>query len=123
MGQMLRIRELRLFRLNVPLRLRFEHAAAVRDSSDPLIVRVSAASPHAHLAGYGETLARTYVTGETADSAANDVMQLFAPRLVDFFPESFADALDFIEALPFEDNGRVVTAARAAVELALLDLA
>jgi muconate cycloisomerase len=33
-----------------------------------------------------------------------------------------ADALEFIETLPFQVGGRIVTAARAAVELALLDL-
>ena len=48
---------------------------------------------------------------------------MFKPHLVDFRPTSFVEALELIEELPTQVEGRVVTAARAAVELALLDLA
>ncbi|MEW6252548.1 MAG: enolase C-terminal domain-like protein, partial [Planctomycetota bacterium] len=47
----------------------------------------------------------------------------FAKRLESFRPTSFVEALEFMEGLPTQLGGRVVTAARAAVELALLDLA
>ena len=67
----LRIREVRVHRLKIPLRVSFEHAAAVRDTSDPVIVTLVAAAPYAHRVGYGETLARAYVTGETAESVAD----------------------------------------------------
>lgn len=119
----LRIRHLRVYPLNIPMRLRFEHAAAARDTADPVVIELAGSAPYAHRAGYGETLARPYVTGETAESVVNDIAAIFAPRLMDFRPTSFTEALEFIEALPYEDGSRVVTAARAAVELALLDLA
>jgi L-alanine-DL-glutamate epimerase-like enolase superfamily enzyme len=119
----LHIRNVRIFRLAIPLRVRFEHAAAVRDLADPVIVQLSAAAPYAHYVGYGETLARTYVTGESAGSVVQDVADLFMPRLAAFAPQSFAEALEAIETLPTQFSGRIVTAARAAVELALLDLA
>ncbi len=122
MNQALRVRQLRVFQLALPLRLRFEHAAATRDTSDPVVVELSAAAPFAQFVGYGETLARPYVTGETAESVETEIAQVFAPRLRDFHPQTFAEALEFIEALPTEVDGRVATAARAAVELALLDL-
>lgn len=123
MARRLRIREVRITPLALPLRLKFEHAAASRDVSDPVIVRLTAAAPHAHVEGFGETLARPYVTGETAASVLRDLRELFVPLLAGFAPATFAEALEFIEQLPFDRDGRLVCAARAAIELALLDLA
>ena len=119
----LRIRNVHVYRLEIPLRTRFEHAAASRDTADPVVVQLAAVAPYAHHAGFGETLARPYVTGETPASVVQDIADLFAPRLAAFMPASFADALEFIETLPTQLGGRIVTAARTAVELALLDLA
>jgi muconate cycloisomerase len=119
----LRIRSVQAYRLAIPMRTRFEHAAAARDTSDPIIVQLTAGAPYAQHAGFGETLARPYVTGETATSVVDDINNLFTPRLIGFAPQSFAEALEFIEALPTQLSGRIVSAARAAVELALLDLA
>jgi len=118
----LRLRSVKVYRLAIPLRFRFEHAAATRDTSDPVIVALAAGAPYAHQVGHGETLARTYVTGESAASVVEDISNLFVPRLGGFAPQSFAEALEFIEALPTQISGRIVTAARTAVELALLDL-
>ncbi|MCK4341309.1 MAG: hypothetical protein KAY37_06250 [Phycisphaerae bacterium] len=122
MNSPLRLRELRVYRLAIPLRFRFEHAAAQRDTADPVIVRLVAAAPYAHHVGYGETLARAYVTGETPESVIEDISNVFKSRLAEFRPTSFVEALELIETLPMQDGGRIVTAARAAVELALLDL-
>ena len=122
MNAPLRIRELRVYPLSIPMRLSFEHAAARRDTADPVIVELSAASPYAHLVGYGETLARAYVTGETSESVIEDILTLLAPRLSGFRAVTFVEALEFIDTLPTQIGGRVVTAARTAVELALLDL-
>lgn len=123
MGVVLRIADARAYRMQIPMRVRFEHAAATRDVADPVLVHVSAHAPFAHHAGWGETLARTYVTGESADSVMADLKQVFAPRLATFSASSLPQALEFIDALPFEHEGRVVHAARCAMELALLDLA
>ena len=118
----LHIRTLRVHRLAIPMRIRFEHALATRDTADPVIVELNAGAPFAHQVGYGETLARPYVTGETPDSVLEDITNLFTPRLAEFRPETFVAALEFIEALPMQFGGRIVTAARTAIELALLDL-
>lgn len=123
MSEPLRIRELRVYRLAIPLRVRIEHAAATRDTADPVIVAAVAASPYAQYVGYGETLARPYVTGETPESVVEDLTNVFAPRLASFAASSFVPALEQMEPLPAQIGGRVVTAARAAVELAVLDLA
>jgi len=46
----------------------------------------------------------------------------FAPVLMEFHPGSFPEALEAIEALPWQDPaGQQLSAARAAVEMALLD--
>lgn len=122
MNAPLHVRQLRVHRLAIPMRVRFEHAAATRAVADPLIVELDAGAPYAQYVGYGETLARAYVTGETPDSVVEDIANLYAPRLANFRPASFVEALEFIEALPLQVSGRVITAARTAVELALLDL-
>jgi len=123
MTQPLRIRQVQVYPLAIPMRFRFEHAAAARTTADPVIVRLVAEVPYAGHAGCGETLARRYVTGETQDSVVEDVCHVLTPRLLDFRPGSFAEALEFIDALPTLYDRRRIHAARAAVELALLDLA
>jgi muconate cycloisomerase len=122
MNGSLRVRRIEIFPLKIPMRVRFEHAAASRSESDSVVVRIAAASPFAQHVGYGETLARPYVTGEDAESVVTDVWEILAPRLTEFAPDSFAEALDFIHALPTYVEGRLINAARAAVELALIDL-
>lgn len=123
MSAPLRIRRVQVFPLAIPLRLRFEHAATSRDVADPVVVRLTAEAPYAKHVGHGETLARRYVTGETAETVCDDVIELFAPHLLDFRPGSFAEAVQFAHELPTLFHGRLVNAARCAVELALLDLA
>lgn len=122
MNGALRIGRVQIFPLAIPLRFRFEHAAAQRAEADPVVVQLCAQAPHA-AAGYGETLARRYVTGETAATVVEDIRALFVPRLLEFRPQSFAQAVEFADGLPILDGGRLVTAARCAVELAVLDLA
>jgi L-alanine-DL-glutamate epimerase-like enolase superfamily enzyme len=118
----LQVRRLRIHRLAVPLRPSFQPPDA-REAADPVVVELTAGAPYAHHVGYGETLARARVTGETAESVTDDVAQVLAARLSGFRPESFVAALEFIDTLPVQVGGRVITAARTAVELALLDLA
>ncbi|MDX2197498.1 MAG: enolase C-terminal domain-like protein [Phycisphaerae bacterium] len=119
----LRISDARIHALAIPMRFRFEHAAATREVADPIIVELNGHAPYAHLPGIGETLARPYVTGETSESVLTDLQKIFLPRLAGFSAGSFPEALEFIESLPFEDEGRIIHAARCAVELALIDLA
>lgn len=105
--------------LAIPMRKKFTHAGATRDVSEPLVVSVELAD---HTLGFGETHPRPYVSGETIDSAIAAITETFVPLLVNMRPANFGEALDAIAALPFNDDlGRPITAARAAVELALLD--
>ncbi len=110
-----------IHRLAIPLRATVQHAAAERVVSDPVVIEVELTGG---LRGFGETLARPYVTGETAESVVKALEHVFLPAILQFHPESFPQALEFIDALPFRDAiGTPLPAARAAVELALLDVA
>ncbi len=105
------------------MRLTFEHAAAKRSTADPLVVGLHGEAPYSEHIGYGETLARPYLTGETAEGVVRDVERVLVPRLVEFRAETFARAVEFCDSLPTQSEGRLIHAARTAVELALLDLA
>jgi len=123
MSAPLRIRSLEIFPLAIPMRVRFEHAAATRSTADPVVLRLQAEAPYAGEYGHGETLARRYVTGETDATVIDDIIHLFIPHLLEFRPRSFAEAVEFVHELPSLVEGRLVNAARCAVELAVLDLA
>lgn len=116
----LRLRRVELIQLAIPMRFKVEHARAQRARSEPLLVCVESETG---MAGWGETLPRPYVTNEDADSVWAALESTFLPLLQAFSAFSAEDALTFLDALPFDDGaGREALAARAAVELALLDL-
>jgi L-alanine-DL-glutamate epimerase-like enolase superfamily enzyme len=105
--------------LQVPLRRPFRHATAERAEADPLVVEVELANG---TIGFGETLPRPYVTGETAATVQAALRGVLLQALVDARPESMSEALDLAESLPWKDrDGQGCPAARAALELALLD--
>ncbi len=113
------ISRLTIHPLTIPLRQKFSHAAAERNCANPLIVAVELAD---RTIGYGETHPREYVTGENIESAIAAIRDIFLPLLVNVRPTNFGEAIDAVANLPHEDeSGVVISAARAAVELALLD--
>jgi muconate cycloisomerase len=109
----------RLYPLAIPLRRPFEHAAKTRQTADPIVVEIELADG---TLGYGETLARPYVTGETPEGVLGLLRTMVPDLLVSLRPDSFPEALEVIDSLPDHDSeGAVITAARAGLELALLD--
>jgi len=101
------------------MRKAFRHAASERAVAEPLIIEVELSNG---ATGYGETHPRPYVSGETLESAAAVIRDDFVPRLVELRAESFPEALEAIDALPpAAADGKTCTAARASVELALID--
>jgi len=113
------IRSVTIYPLAIALRRKVSHATSQRAVADPVVVAVELQNG---LTGYGETLPRPYVTGETVESAVAMIQQVYVPKLVEMHPEHFPGALEAIDALPFgPGDGRQCPAARAAVELALLD--
>jgi L-Ala-D/L-Glu epimerase len=119
-----RIARLELFAVDLPLRKAFKHAAAERSSSESLFLRCVTESG---AVGFGESLPRAYVTGETRDGAFALLAEAVLPRLVG---RSFA-CLAEVEELLARCDGRAPHdwvdprvaqgAAWCAVDLALLD--
>lgn len=113
------ISRLRIWSPSIPMKQKFRHAAAERSTSEPVILEVELAGG---LKGYGETHPRTYVTGESHDDILAAIRDVFVPILVGARPQNFGEAIELAASLPIRDaTGRVITATRAAVELALLD--
>ncbi|MBN2562581.1 MAG: hypothetical protein JXQ75_16775 [Phycisphaerae bacterium] len=113
------VSRLTIWELAIPMRQAFRHAGAERAISEPIVVSVELGD---HTVGHGETHARTYVTGESAEDVVATIRDFFVPILVDMRPANFGEAIEAAANLPLTDqHGRVITAARAAVELALLD--
>jgi len=114
------ISKIAIYRLNLPFRLRFSHATADRSAGDNVILQLELGNGQI---GYGETLARDYVTGETPDIVVESIQRVFLPLLLELKPESFGQVLEFLERLPLTDDaGKPLYAARCVVELALLDV-
>jgi L-alanine-DL-glutamate epimerase-like enolase superfamily enzyme len=119
MAQSLTISRLTIHQLAIPLRQKFKHAAAERACSQPVILALELAN---HVVGYGETHPREYVTGESIEAVIRTIQEIFIPLLLECRPANFGEVIEFAAALPSTaPDGRVITAARCAVELALLD--
>jgi len=115
----MKVASLELFRVRLPFRIRFEHRAATRKESVGLLTKITLKDGSV---GWGEGIPREYVTGETAESSAEEVREFYAPRLGSWDPADFDGAAEASAGLPsLSKDGRVFNAARCTVELALLD--
>ena len=113
------LKSLEILSLSIPFRSPFRHSTAERSVSENLIVIAELSDGSV---GFGEAIAREYVSGETIATAAASIKTVFAPLLADFAPVSFADLLNKLDGLPLVGRrGKPIVAARCAVELALLD--
>jgi len=104
-----RPRALDVWAYKIPMRIRFEHARAARDTSTGILVRLALSDGSV---GWGEGIPRDYVTGETVDGAVRIIRDHYAACLT-------ADAPLATE--PVAGDGVVHNAAWCACELAYLD--
>lgn len=113
------VHHINIYPLTIRLRGKVSHATAERGVADPVIVRVEMSGG---VEGWGETLPRHYVTGESVESVTRTIHDDLAPALLGFRADSLGEALEAIEALPWTDaRGVSMPAARSGVETALLD--
>ena len=113
------LKSLEILSLSIPFRSPFRHSTAERSVSENLIVIAELSDGSV---GFGEAIARTYVSGETIAGAAASIKTVFAPMLAGLAPASFADLLNKLDELPLVGGrGKPIVAARCATELALLD--
>jgi L-alanine-DL-glutamate epimerase-like enolase superfamily enzyme len=118
----IRVTELALFHVEIPLRKEVRHASYARASSENVIVR---ATLEGGVVGYGEGVPREYVTGETIAGAMDQIQKTdFRSQLEPARDYEHAVAIASRIALwqPQPDpRGCSGNAARCAVELSLLD--
>ena len=121
-----RIASLTIYQLRIPFHQTFKHALQSREESDAVIIKVTDDDGRV---GFGESLPRSYVTGEITESMVARLRDDLAPKL---FAEAFAPGWETFEYLSSvlpdwtrsdDKNGPVIAwnAAFCAVELALLD--
>lgn len=119
----MQVRKLTAYILRVPLRKPFRHASVVRHYSDNIVVQTQLADG---TTGWGEGVPREYVTGESAESALE---QLAATNVADqlagdavSWKNVFSMCERFQPPQTADDvRGCSNNALRAAVELSLLD--
>jgi muconate cycloisomerase len=117
-----KIAELSVSVVRIPLRRPIRHASHRRTQTDNLVARCVLADG---TAGYGEGVPRDYVTGETVDSAVELLARSDLPGQLADCPD-FPAAVDLAGRLrladvPGDERGIGGNAARCAVELAVLD--
>jgi muconate cycloisomerase len=121
-----RIESVTIYQLHIPFHQVFRHALQSREESDAVIVKIT---DNTGLSGYDESLPRSYVTGETAETMIARIREQLAPKI---FAESFAPGWETFEYLQtvmpeWTKSGERASspvawnAAFCAVELALLD--
>jgi muconate cycloisomerase len=125
-ANMRRIEAMTIYRLRIPFHQTFRHALHNREESDAVIVKVIDSDGRS---GFGESLPRSYVTGETSESMIARIREHLAPRV---FAQSFApgwETFEYLQSVASEwtrsderQSGLSAwNAAFCAVELALLD--
>jgi muconate cycloisomerase len=111
--------QLDVYRTAIAMRS-FEHAAATRNQAEAVVVRAVFSDG---VSGWGETLPRAYVTGETLESVVTDLEGLIWPALAeaDFSGVEFEVAAALAAIPTVGPDGRCINAAACAAELACVD--
>jgi L-alanine-DL-glutamate epimerase-like enolase superfamily enzyme len=111
--------QLDVYRTAIAMRS-FEHAAATRNQAEAVVVRAVFSDG---VSGWGETLPRPYVTGETLESVVADLEGLIWPALAELdFSGVEAEVAAALAAIPTAGaDGRCINAAACAAELACVD--
>ena len=113
-----------LHAVELPFRGKFQHAASSRETSSSLFLQLTLDDG---TEGWGEALPRSYVTGETVESACALLSSSILPKLLGLEFSSFAAVTEFLTACDGEappdwvPTGTPQTAAWCSVDLALLD--
>jgi muconate cycloisomerase len=119
----MRVVELEVRQVRIPLKRKVTHASHVRTSTDNMVVKCVLSDG---ATGYGEGVPRDYVTGETIDFALDLLNRSDLGKQLDADCPDFPAAVHLAErirlaATPDDDRMIQGNAARCAVELAVLD--
>ena len=116
----MQLKQIELYRLQIPFWLPIKHHLANHTSSDNLVVKVTT---DAGVAGYGEGVARRYVTGETTDASLDFLRDHLIPQINGFQAANLVDLEKTLAALLSPESRTKAPAACCALELAILDAA
>jgi L-Ala-D/L-Glu epimerase len=118
------VTDLRLFAVDLPFRKPFRHAAAERNTSESIFLRIQL---DGGVAGWGECLPRSYVSGESREEAFALLRDLILPALLGRTFSSLVGATSFLEKCDGKAPAEWVppevpqSSAWCAVDLALID--
>jgi L-alanine-DL-glutamate epimerase-like enolase superfamily enzyme len=122
LGRRMLISSIDVHHVAVPLKRRIKHASHERTTSDNLIVRVRLGNGQV---GVGEGVPRSYVTGETIETAFDAISSFDAARAIgrpaDMQAVVEALARFTLPSIEADPRGMAGNAARCALELAILD--
>ena len=116
----MRLEKIHLYLLQIQLCMPIRHYLAERTHSENLVVKVVTDSG---VVGFGEGIARQYVTGEVMESSLRFLQNHLIPALNGFHPSGPQDLIEALAKLLSEDNRAQAPAACCALELAILDAA
>ena len=114
------LKKIDLYLLQIQLCMPIKHYLAERTHSENLVVKVVTDSG---VVGFGEGIARQYVTGEVMESSLRFLQDHLIPQLNGFHPSGPPDLIEALAELLSEDNRAQAPAACCALELAILDAA
>jgi L-alanine-DL-glutamate epimerase-like enolase superfamily enzyme len=116
----MKIKQCRLRLLHIPFVVVFKHSTKTRTDVETILVEVELESG---IIGYGESLPRDYVTGETIDSVKNSLLNKVFPSVNGLEFSGVEDAIELLEnfesIIPNLESHELCV--KAAFELALLD--
>lgn len=105
--------QLDIYRTALPMR-RFDHAAAQREVAEAIVTRLEYSDG---VVGWGETLPREYVTGETLETVPRDIEETLWPMCLE---EGLLLPADHPKPLPVTANRRTIAAAACALDIAAM---
>lgn len=123
----MRIIKAEIFLLKIPFNFTFGHFLKLRFFSDSIVVKLTSDTGQC---GYGEGLARPYVTGETVKMSLNHIKSVLLPAVTDIelplidTQQHTYHALSSVNTLlpDFKSPGIIAwNASKTAIELALVD--
>ena len=114
------LKKIDLYLLQIQLCMPIKHYLAERTHSENLMVKVVT---DAGVVGFGEGIARQYVTGEVMEASLRFLQDHLLPQLNGFHPSGPPDLIEALAELLSEDNRAQAPAACCALELAILDAA
>jgi pyrroloquinoline quinone (PQQ) biosynthesis protein C len=88
-----RVESVTLYQLRIPFHQAFSHALQSREESDAVIVKITDSDGRS---GFGESLPRSYVTGETTESMIARIREQLAPKIL---RDTFAPGWETFEYL------------------------